>query len=366
MGIIKLGSQIAAELFDSISNVAGFVAEFLSPAPPSQNGDIIPFEPPFLGGQCSGGYFIEAKATYPNGTIQWGYLNGNSSVQRSESEIRAGSIAIAGTVNSIEQFVQFNGSGLRFNGGERSIFFGFQGNEYASSIEVNRLIPIAFPSDSCGNLPNPNPSPPTPESGISKAPFPDIDSGGEILVEGIAPLALPAGLAGALQALGAAANLAALAGALAGALQALDEAARGRNNEGEPDPDDKEDPDGKPSKIRYTYGFIEGDGYINLYPEDNNRYEGIYLDIILSNIPVGFGKEFGNKAPHRYKFRKLGWVAFVSPSFSLFNFEELQFVRTCLPIPEGAVGFYYHLGLDKEINGGAVGYLNKYLNEEPN
>lgn len=349
MEFIKLAADLAANVFRLLRDQAGLIVDFLNPAPPSVDFPPEPFVPPFTGGQCPVTYIVNLRTRRTSDNFQqdWGTFVGIGPIQ-----------FLGLTDNPSGQSIKVvfaNGSAPESSIGE------FVEGLYVS---ISTFVRNDGQDDDCGDIPNPNPQEPTNENGLTDAPFPDIENGEDILVEGVAPLVVPSALAAALAALRLAIDAAAIGNAIANALEELDRLNRARNNERKPTPDDEPPADGKPTIVRYTFGFLEGDGYINLYPDINTKYEGIYLDIIIENIPVGFGKEFGRRSPNRYKFRKLGWVAFVSPSFSLFNFQELEFRRNCLPIPEGAIGFYYNLGLDKVINGGAIGYFNKYLPEE--
>lgn len=364
----NLVADLASNVFRFLRDQAGLIADFLSPAPSSDDYDEDPFTPPFTGGQCEGaGYTILLRITTPSGGV--GYLTQNFNGFGDNGDrlgVKAFGDAqppLIGAFRGIDAFRDNQGRWVIDLLGQNTLRINLDnGAVERSGIQVDEVFPRGF-VDNCGDISDPSPTLPTGESGISSAPFPDIESGEEILVEGVAPLAIPSALAAALAALKLAVDAAAIGNAIANALEELERLNRARNNADKPTPEDEPPADGKPTIVRYTFGFLEGDGYINLYPDVNTKYEGIYLDIIIENIPVGFGKEFGRRSPNRYKFRKLGWVAFVSPSFSLFNFQELEFRRNCLPIPEGAIGFYYNLGLDKVINGGAIGYFNKYLEE---
>lgn len=114
----------------------------------------------------------------------------------------------------------------------------------------------------------------------------------------------------------------------------------------------------RPSKrdiVRQTYGRISGDGALDFFPDNNTKFQAIQLDVVITNIPVGFGRYFGSLSPSRYRYRELGYIAFYSVNQGILSTHSIQFKRTSYQIPELAIGFIYHLGLDEQIKGYAFG-----------
>ena len=114
----------------------------------------------------------------------------------------------------------------------------------------------------------------------------------------------------------------------------------------------------RPSKrdiVRQTYGRILGDGALDFFPDNNTKFQAIQLDVVITNIPIGYGRYFGSLSPSRYRFRELGYIAFYSVNQGILSTHSIQFKRTSYQIPELAVGFIYHLGLDEQIKGFAFG-----------
>ena len=228
----------------------------------------------------------------------------------------------------------------------------------ASIFDVIRLNGVG----SCGNLPNPNAPPSIADDGLFNPSNPLIadDNGvvnpAAIVLAPAFPLALIAAILAGYQAAMQAAQ-AALA-----ALDAIKKIAEGleslkdlweklRNflNEWEKNRPKKRD------TVRQTYGRLVGDGALDFFPSSNQQYQSIQLDIVITTIPIGFGKFFGSFSPHRYRYKELGYIAFYSTTQGILEVHSVQFKRTSLQIPKLAVGFIYHLGLDEQIEGHAFG-----------
>lgn len=217
-------------------------------------------------------------------------------------------------------------------------------------------------SDTCGNTPNPIPSPAIPDDGLFNPSNPRIadDNGtlnpAAIVLAPAAPLVLINGLGTAIGAALAAARAAASA---LDAIQKVAEALEGLGKLWDKlqeflDEWEKNRPK-KRDIVRQTYGRILGDGALDFFPNNNTKFQAIQLDVVITNIPIGFGRYFGNLSPSRYRFRELGYIAFYSVNQGILEVHSIQFKRTSYQIPELAVGFIYHLGLDEQIKGYAFG-----------
>ena len=219
-------------------------------------------------------------------------------------------------------------------------------------LNVSRLSGVG----SCGNLSNPIPAPSIPDDGLFKPNNPYItDSNGTVNQSAIVLLT---GLPLVLVPLISSAIAAALAAARAAvdALEAIKKVAEALEGLAELWKKLKEFLDdwekNRPKKrdiTRQTYGQILGDGALDFFAPNSKTVEAIQLDIIVTDIPVIFGKYFGNMSPSRYRYRELGYIAFYSVNQGILETHSLQFKRSTLQIPKLAVGFIYHFGLDNQI-----------------
>ena len=107
--------------------------------------------------------------------------------------------------------------------------------------------------------------------------------------------------------------------------------------------------------VRQTYGSIDGDGAIDFYPLSNKNFAAIQVDIVVTEVPLGYGKYFGSMSPSRYRYKELGYISFYSINKGIIETHSIQFKRSSLAIPKTAVGFIYHFGLDNKIKGFAFG-----------
>lgn len=210
----------------------------------------------------------------------------------------------------------------------------------------------------CEPEPSSTPTTPVSDSGLPISSPPDIDTNGLKIIEGAPLVTLPnlgAALAAAIAAARAAADALAIGNAIADAFEALKPLLEKINEDAE-----DRDRDGKKDYIRYQFGAISRDGFLRLYPtSETNSYKAEQLDISILSIPIGYGKYFGNLSPNFYRFKELGYIAFVSPTFGIMEYREVEFSRMSLTVPSGAIGFYYHLGLDGAILGNAWGYYSQ-------
>jgi hypothetical protein len=295
-----------------------------------------PYTPPFTGGQCVKPYDVYITATYPFPSA----ING--------VEQYAG--RFVGSIN-ISEFSDDNsplyGISVRYNSGANGIL-AFQTTAKKVTLNSSRVVAVDG-VDNCGNLPNPNPSRPVSEDGLADNLAPNIDND-ETLVQGAPIVAIPtlaAILAAIRTAVAAAANALEAIALIMDALKAIGDVL---DKIKEWIDEQEKDDEGKKSLSYHPYGSIRKDGFLRLYP--NGEYEGyepVYIDLQLLSIPIGYGRYFGNLSPNFYKFKPLGYISFVSPTFGVLETREIEFSRVSLSVPENAYGFFYHLGLEDAI-----------------
>ena len=216
--------------------------------------------------------------------------------------------------------------------------------------------------DNCGNLSNPTPAPSINDDGLFTPNNPVIgDENGTlnpaaIILSPAAPIiAIGGGLA-------LAAAAAAAAKAATDALEAIKKVAEALDSlkklweklQEFLEEWDKDRPKNR-DIVRQTYGNIDGDGAIDFYPLNNKNFVAIQVDIIVTEVPLGFGKYFGSMSPSRYRYKELGYISFYSINKGIIETHSIQFKRSSLIIPKTAVGFIYHFGLDNKIKGFAFG-----------
>ena len=217
--------------------------------------------------------------------------------------------------------------------------------------------------DNCGNLADPNPPPTIADDGLFVPTNPHIaDDNGNlnpsaiVLAPFIPPLAILPFVVGAYNAAVDAAKAATdvfnKVDKIIDVLDTLDNLLDKVNKDSD---DKKKDNPKNRDIVRQTYGQILGDGALDFFPENNTKFQAIQLDVVITNIPNGFGKFFGSLSPHRYRYKELGYIAFYSVTQGILSTHSVQFKRTTYQIPELAVGFVYHLGLDDQIRGYAFG-----------
>jgi len=101
---------------------------------------------------------------------------------------------------------------------------------------------------------------------------------------------------------------------------------------------------------RQFLGRINNDGFLRLYPATNpDKFICEQLDIIVLDIPIGYGRVFGRLSPNRFPFRVIGTISFVSITQGIIKTYDLEYVRNSLEVPVNAIGFFYNLGLDGVI-----------------
>jgi len=320
--------------------------------PPATTGKDTPYTPPFTGGQCyvpyyvtynvpssAGGYIIYQAETYIVGRIVGSYKEGNYVGLKTQN-------SPTGAINQIP----------------------FVGNALATGVEITALRKVDGTPDNCGDLPNPNPTPPISGDGLASSPPPDFASAAKVgIVTGTATAADgSAGIitdgegdftdAGALAPTDIGGALVKIAAGLAKVLQLLSLI------------NDLIDllkklfDKGNKSSFRYDFGNLKKDGLIVLLPDPPpDNVECSFIDLQVTDVKVGFGKEYGDKSPNYYKYDSIGRIEFISSTFGVLSVHEVQFIRTSIPVPPLAYGFFYHFGLDGVNKANCSGF---YLKQE--
>ena len=340
----------AQDYIDFLRSIPSLLAPKPIPLAPS-------YTPPFLGGQCVGVFYRVSWIVEVN--FGSGWQQRDASKNDIEGAIASISLKQPNSTNtSISATILYKNGTLGV-----TPYFGDFGNITDAirtvSLSVTRM---DNGQDTCGNVGNPSQPPSIADDGLFNPSNPLIadDNGiinpAAIVLAPAFPLALVAAILAGYQAAMQAAQ-AALA-----ALEAIKKIAEGLEslkdlweklraflNEWEKNRPKKRD------TIRQTYGQLKGDGALDFFPSDNQRYQSIQLDIVITTIPIGFGKFFGSFSPHRYRYKELGYIAFYSTTQGILEVHSIQFKRTSLQIPRLAVGFIYHLGLNEQIRGFAFG-----------
>ena len=333
----------AARLADA-TNFLRSIPSFFAPKP---SPSAAPFTPPFQGGQCAEMYVFEMITEYD------GYP---------DPPVRF-RLELTGKITDIrdEEDANFRYKVIVYNSGTQTTRqAGQKGVQLRPQILSMNLKSGSL--DNCGNIPNPNPTLPIADDGLFSPNNPVIgDENGTlnpaaIVLSPAAPLILIGG------GLAAAAAAAAAAQAATDALAAIKKVAESLDalkklweklqeflEEWEKDRPKNRD------IVRQTYGSIEGDGAIDFYPLSNKNFTAIQVDIVVTEVPLGFGKYFGSMSPSRYRYKELGYISFYSISQGIIETHSIQFKRSSLAIPKTAVGFIYHFGLDNKIKGFAFG-----------
>ena len=327
----------SARLNDGLSFLRS-IPSFFAPKPSTSGA---PYTPPFTGGQCQGVKYrfeVDSRAGSVPQTSTWRNITG----------------AIGSPVFSYNDGISDN---WNIPTGQGAI--GVRSSIRPTIYNVARE---DLANDNCGNIPNPVPNPSINDDGLFTPNNPVIgDENGTlnpaaIVLSPAAPLILIGG------GLAAAAAAAAAAQAASDALAAIKKVAESLDalkklweklqeflEEWEKDRPKNRD------IVRQTYGSIEGDGAIDFYPLSNKNFTAIQVDIVVTEVPLGFGKYFGSMSPSRYRYKELGYISFYSINKGIIETHSIQFKRSSLVIPKTAVGFIYHFGLDNKIKGFAFG-----------
>lgn len=338
----------AQDYIDFLRSIPGLIA----PKPTTVGA---PYNPPFSGGQSVGvSYRLRVDIYKDDGTRYSGYpIEFNR----------------LGRINPFIKTNTYNGQ-LATPTDNYQLWWDYPNEQFSgSNFEAewkNVVLTVLGRTDGLpdtgGNAPNPNPNPSIADDGLFNPTNPLIanDDGvvnsSAIVLAPAFPLALVAavlaGYTAAMQAAQAAASALEAIKKIAEGLEALKdlwEKLKEFLNEWEKNRPKKRD------TIRQTYGQLVGDGALDFFPSNNQRYQSVQLDIVITTIPIGFGKYFGSFSPHRYRYKELGYIAFYSTTQGILELRTLEFKRTTLEIPKLAVGFIYHLGLNDRIKGYAFG-----------
>ena len=354
-----------APLLPWLRDRAGDFVDFLRSIPPlfaPKPTTLSPtYVPPFTGGQCPVNYDVTYQIyrtdlegneyTAGASTLQFLGAIGNIRVVKGAMTSSNGLVSISFSLET--------GAGLRGLSATNSTTGTGISNGRGVVLSVSRS---DGQPDNCGNLGNPNPPPSIADDGLFNPTNPHIadDNGtlnpAAIVLAPAFPLvlvsAIAAGYAAAMAAAAAASDALAAVKKIAEGLDALKtlwDKLKEFLDEWEKNRPKKRD------IVRQTYGQILGDGALDFFPNNNTKFQAIQLDVIITNIPIGFGRYFGSLSPSRYRFRELGYIAFYSVNQGILSTHSIQFKRTSYQIPELAVGFIYHLGLDEQIKGYAFG-----------
>ena len=318
------------------------------PPAPSTISISIPSVLPFNGGQCPVSYYPIFTMQYSNGTTQI-YNQVVEAGQRVSGPLPAlagvveiGTLDVPSGLTSIRTAIWANYLAV-YGGGSRS------SPPYPVSGRV-AWFRVDGGTDDCGSLPNSNPPIAPSTSGLADSANPNLDDS-EIVQAAIPALAIPSFASALLAALQAAKSASdALAGirAIADAIESMVNLLNGLKDN--VDKDNKEKDKNNKEISRYDFGSIRYDGYLRIYPSTgSNEREAAYIDLQLLSIPVHYGKYFGKQSPNFYRFKSLGYISFVSPSFGTIETIEIKFSRMSLNVPANASGFFYHLGLEGDI-----------------
>lgn len=345
--LIQLAIPYVLGTLDFLRSSAFGVASLTQPA-------ANPYTPPFTGGQCTDKiYNVKIRFQISNDFVNYFDYDAPETY---ECNGRVGGVR-PNTLGDGRIGFQLFGSrpdGTQFVfGGSNPTFTQLWRNFAIREITVK-----GGGVDNCGNLPNPNPAPPIASDGIADGASPNLDANALKIVEG-APLAvLPnfgAALLAALEAARQAANALDAIKSIADAIESIKDLLDKINE----DTEDK-DKDRKKDIYRYEFGSIRKDGFLRLYPTtESNSYKAEQIDINLLSIPVYYGKYFGQNSPNFYRFKALGYIAFVSPTLGIIEYKQIEFSRMSLVVPNDCIGFFYHLGLENEIVANVWGYYTQ-------
>jgi hypothetical protein len=330
-----------------LSEALDYWKRTLLPSAPTASPVTEPYTPPFTGGQCSNGYQV------------------NISFNQKPSNVRTSPFSLGTTTARISGVSTFNTSpngtaGIVVNSPSGNLTFEVNSN-FASDFQIESLVRNGGLPDNCGDLPNPDAGDPINGSGLAETGQPpDLEEDAEPVYEGSPLVAIPSFasiLAAALAAAKAAATALEAIAAIADALSAI-----GKLLDRLKEFLDGEEKEESRSIFRFDFGSIEEDGFLRLYPFSNTaKFRAEMLDLQFLSIPTYYGKYFGIKSPNFYRFKELGYIAFVSPTFGVLSQVSLEFGRCSIPIPEDSIGFFFHLGLE----GGIIANVSAFYSTPP-
>lgn len=355
MSIVDNARDLMTRIIET-GAAAGYLVRNLLFGAPESTSYTPPWTPPFTGGQCPIYYSVFVSFFINNtdgGGVRW------------TGEVNIGEFV--GAITSVRQ-AGLGGSYYITAGGVESIWYDFRA-PFTSDVKIVRVAPSRGDIDNCGNLGSPYPPLPTPESGLANGAYPTVggsDSKNLVINGGTALVPIGTAFTSALSALIAAVNAAKAAAALLDAIKSVADAIKAIADLMDKIKDILENKDKKDKKknvriIQYDFGSINSDGFLRLYPSGSTNLKGIYLDIQALSIPSSYGKYFGSRSPNRYRFKELGYIAFVSPTFGIMEVRSIEFRRVSFAIPSGSVGFFYHLGLDGAVSANATGFYEEEL-----
>lgn len=340
-----------------------YLRRLLLPPAPSTTGVSAPYVPPFLGGQCAGTTY---NFTYTRTVVSSPFGGEGTSVDETRTDLGN---TVIGPIRGIEYGIYEGYSNFRIlhsggilvaksGGGKYPANSAYGPTSYSFSNIV--FTPESGQPNNCGNLENPNASPSPSTDGLADSGSPNLDNS-DVVLAGLPVVAIPNFLPALLAALNAARqalNALDAIKSIADAIEAISDLLK--NLKDGLDKDKEKDDEGNKEISRYNFGSISSDGYLRLYPASGlQKKKAVYLDLQVLSFPIGYGKYFGRKSPHFYRFKSLGHIAFTSPTFGVMEVRSIEFSRTSFPIPDNATGFYYHLGLDGAIVANASGYYQE-------
>ena len=349
---------LAAWLYNQAADIATGVGDFVRSIPsffaPKPSGLSGSYTPPFTGGQCVGvQYYVGIALAYNGNPVDYTFADWNRDAQ---GNISGNAPLVTGKI--LEVFATNTGWAIRTDTSFRNNI----ANGFFVPITGIKIVRADGQPDTCGDVGNPNPPPSISDDGLFKpnntyiTDSNDVVNPAAIVLAPALPLVLVPLISSAISAALAAAR------AATDALEAVKKIAEALEGLAELWKKLKEFLDewekNRPKKrdiTRQTYGQIEGDGALDFFAPNSKKVEAIQLDIIVTNIPIGFGRYFGSMSPSRYRYRELGYIAFYSVNQGILETHSLQFKRSTLQIPKLAVGFIYHFGLDNQIKAFAFG-----------
>jgi hypothetical protein len=300
-------------------DVGAYLSGTQSPAP-TTTGIQNPYTPPFSGGQCEG---ISYRIGY-SGNASFGAAFGYAETTMNGAIL---AIQIRDQIGDTTAYSYF----LRNSSGTEVLMGSFP-KAYPITWTVTITRTDNAP-DVCTNPYNPNPSVLNPDGGSVDSAYPTVEP--SEIVPALLPVLAPSTVAAIVAALKNAANLAVLAANLADLLKYITDWIEER---------ERNDPK-KKKVVSRELGAIEKDGFLRFYPFARNGSQAVNLDVRFYQVPL-WKKDtlLGGKSPNRY--RELARILFVSETFGIIQEIDISYSINSIPIPESAIGFYYHLGLD--------------------
>ncbi len=397
MGIISDAlngaKSIASQVGDAVSNGLINLVKFLEgEAPTSSLTAPSDYVPPFSGGQCAGDeYYLAFTRTggsqnntelredgtpiYGDARTRYFVLGAGDVKSASYTSIEAArqAAAFAGVAGKIGGILSDTGTGTEPNrvqtivvatgSGNQSITFNansgfvFGGESYVPyQYAFNGAIKRNGSQDTCGDIPDSNPS--SPQS--NPIPISAAVGIGDAFVIAIPDLFIPTPSIPVPPAAidppeaippatteGIAAALPAILGNLAAALNAIKNVVDILN--GIKDLIDKlSKKDGKKEIKLFPLGLATKDGYINLQSVIDAGYVPYKVNILITRLPPFLSKEIGDRIPFNY-YNGLGRIQSVDGGFHICSFDRIQHIRQSVFLKEDSVGFYYSFGREDKI-----------------